>query len=76
MTQLKDHCGPASCELYLRFFGLTDSQIDIARQIKSPDGGTPVYKMRRYLEAAGFTGVTAHEFIPGVLIRVTGNKPA
>jgi len=29
-----------------------------------------------YLEAAGFTGVTAHEFIPGVLIRVTGTKPA
>ena len=29
-----------------------------------------------YLEAAGFTGVTAHEFIPGVLIRVTGAKPA
>ncbi|HTM20004.1 MAG TPA: tetratricopeptide repeat protein [Kofleriaceae bacterium] len=54
VSQLKDHCGPASCELYLRFFGLSDSQLDIARQIKSPDGGTPVYKMRRYLEAAGF----------------------
>ncbi len=55
VTQLRDHCGPASCELYLRYFGLTDSQVEIARAIKSPDGGTPVYKMRRYLDQAGFT---------------------
>ncbi|HUH05736.1 MAG TPA: tetratricopeptide repeat protein [Kofleriaceae bacterium] len=54
VTQLKDHCGPASCELYLRYFGLTDDQMAIAREIKRPDGGTPVYKMRRYLEGAGF----------------------
>jgi len=54
VAQLRDHCGPASCELYLRYFGLTDSQIEIARAIKHPDGGTPVYKMRRYLDAAGF----------------------
>ena len=55
VTQLRDHCGPASCELYLRYFGLTDSQVEIARAIKNPDGGTPVYKMRRYLDQAGFT---------------------
>ncbi len=54
VAQLRNHCGPASCELYLRYFGLTDSQIEIARAIKHPDGGTPVYKMRRYLDAAGF----------------------
>ncbi len=29
-----------------------------------------------YLETAGFTGVTAQDFIPSVLIRVTGHKPA
>ena len=28
-----------------------------------------------YLERAGFTGVAAHEFVPGVLTRVTGTKP-
>lgn len=54
VTQLRDHCGPASCELYLRYFGLTEDQVEIARAIKKPDGGTPVYKMRRYLEEAGF----------------------
>jgi hypothetical protein len=54
LTQLRDHCGPASCELYLRYFGLSDSQIEIAREIKHPDGGTPVYRMRRYLDEAGF----------------------
>lgn len=54
LTQLRDHCGPASCELYLRYFGLTDSQVEIARAIKRPGGGTPVYKMRRYLDCAGF----------------------
>lgn len=29
-----------------------------------------------YLEAAGFTDVAAHEFVPGVLVRVAGTKPA
>jgi len=28
-----------------------------------------------YLERAGFTRVAAHEFVPGVLTRVTGTKP-
>ncbi len=54
VTQLRDHCGPASCELYLRYFGLSRDQIDIAREIKNANGGTPVYRMRRYLESAGF----------------------
>ena len=54
VAQLRDHCGPASCELYLRFFGLSDSQVEIARAIKRPDGGTPVLRMRRYLDDAGF----------------------
>lgn len=54
VSQLRDHCGPASCELYLRYFGLSHDQVAIAREIKTPDGGTPVYRMRRYLEQAGF----------------------
>lgn len=29
-----------------------------------------------YLTAAGFTDVVAHEFVPGVLVRVTGTKPS
>lgn len=29
-----------------------------------------------YLEAAGFAGVAAHDFIPGVLVRVSGTRPA
>jgi hypothetical protein len=29
-----------------------------------------------YLERAGFTHVAAHEFVPGVLVRVTGLKRA
>ena len=29
-----------------------------------------------YLEEAGFASVAAQEFIPDVLVRVTGNKPA
>ncbi len=53
VAQLRDHCGPASCELYLRYFGIPASQVEIARQIKLPGGGTPVYAMRRFLEGAG-----------------------
>jgi hypothetical protein len=29
-----------------------------------------------YLEHGGFTGVAAYEFVPGVLVRVSGTKPA
>jgi tetratricopeptide (TPR) repeat protein len=54
VAQLRSHCGPASCELYLRYFGVPASQLEIARQIKEPDGGTPIYKMRSFLENAGF----------------------
>ena len=35
-----------------------------------------VTECRGYFERAGFTGITAHEFVPGVLTRVTGHKPA
>ncbi len=54
VAQLRSHCGPASCELYLRYFGVPASQLEIARAIKEPDGGTAIYKMRSFLEQAGF----------------------
>lgn len=54
VAQLRSHCGPASCELYLRYFGVPASQLEISRAIKEPDGGTPLYKMRSFLEQAGF----------------------
>ncbi len=54
VAQLRNHCGPASVELCLRFFGVTADQVTVAREIKHPDGGTPVHKMRAYLEGAGF----------------------
>jgi len=54
VTQLRNHCGPASVELCLRFFGTTAEQVAVAREIKHPDGGTPVHRMRRYMDAAGF----------------------
>ena len=34
-----------------------------------------VTECRGYFERAGFTGITAHEFVPGVLTRVSGRKP-
>jgi tetratricopeptide (TPR) repeat protein len=54
VTQLRNHCGPASVELCMRFFGTTAEQVAVAREIKHPDGGTPVHRMRRYMDAAGF----------------------
>ncbi|HWB79582.1 MAG TPA: tetratricopeptide repeat protein, partial [Nannocystaceae bacterium] len=54
VTQLRNHCGPASVELCLRFFGMAAEQVDVAREIKHPDGGTPVHRMRQYMDAAGF----------------------
>lgn len=66
VAQLRDHCGPASCELYMRYFGLTADQIEIAREIKSVDGGTPTYKMRRYLEHAGFVSRRVEADLPQI----------
>lgn len=54
VTQLRNHCGPASVELCLRFFGMAAEQVDVAREIKHPDGGTPVHRMRQYMDNAGF----------------------
>ncbi len=54
VAQLRSHCGPAACELYLRYFGIPASQVEVARQIKEPDAGTSIYRMRRFLENAGF----------------------
>ena len=54
VTQLHNHCGPASVELCLRFFGTSAEQVAVAREIKHPDGGTPVHRMRTFVEAAGF----------------------
>ena len=54
VSQLRNHCGPASVELCLRFFGTAANQVDVAREIKHPDGGTPVHRMRWYMDRAGF----------------------
>lgn len=54
VAQLKNHCGPASVELCMRFFGVSADQVEVAREIKHPDGGTPVHRMRAFMENAGF----------------------
>ena len=54
VVQLRNHCGPASVELYLRFFGVPAEQLEVARAIKMSPAGTPLYRMRRFLQAAGF----------------------
>jgi|GEM_PF-1941480 len=54
VSQLRNHCGPASVELCLRFFGTAANQVDVAREIKHPDGGTPVHRMRWYMDRSGF----------------------
>jgi hypothetical protein len=35
-----------------------------------------VEECRDYFEGAGFTAIAAHEFVPGVLTRLTGTRPA
>lgn len=54
VAQLRNHCGPASVELCLRYFGVSADQVQVAREIKHPDGGTPVHRMRAYMDGAGF----------------------
>jgi tetratricopeptide (TPR) repeat protein len=53
VAQLRNHCGPASCELYLRYFGVSAAQASIGEAILYEGGtGTAVYRMRRILEKA------------------------
>jgi len=54
VTQLRDHCGPAACESYMRYFGLGSDQVAIARQVKRTGGGTPMHRIRGFLDDAGF----------------------
>ena len=53
VAQLRNHCGPASCELYLRFLGLDGNQLAIGSEILVGDGGTTFEKIRGYLEKLG-----------------------
>jgi tetratricopeptide (TPR) repeat protein len=54
VAQLRNHCGPASCELYRRYFGVSGDQDAIGRDILyAGGGGTAVYRMRAILEKAG-----------------------
>jgi tetratricopeptide (TPR) repeat protein len=53
VAQLRNHCGPASCELYLRFLGLEAKQDVIGKEIMFAGSGTSFLRMRGMLERAG-----------------------
>ncbi len=53
IAQLRNHCGPASCELYLRFLGLEAKQDVIGKEIMFAGSGTSFLRMRGMLERAG-----------------------
>lgn len=53
VVQLRNHCGPAAVELYLRFCGLSAAQVEVARAVRIGERGTAVHRLRRYLESAG-----------------------
>ena len=52
-TQKRDYCGPAVLELVLRHLGVDADQDAIATTVKLPDGGSPMIRIVRYLEAQG-----------------------
>jgi tetratricopeptide (TPR) repeat protein len=52
-TQKRDYCGPAVLELVLRHLGVDADQDSIATTVKLPDGGSPMIRIVRYLEAQG-----------------------
>src|SRR6185369_3225652 len=54
--QRRDHCGPSTIELVLRYWkgGLDLSNDQIAQMVKFPHSGTPVYKMREFFHLVGF----------------------
>lgn len=76
VAQLRDHCGPACCELYLGFFGIPGDQVEIARQIKLPNSGTPLYAMRSFLEGAGLEARRVEADIDGLRTLIDLGLPA
>jgi len=58
-VQRRDYCGPCTVELVLRYwrdhFDLTNDQI--ARAVKLPGGGSPIYRMREFFHLIGFDTV-------------------
>jgi tetratricopeptide (TPR) repeat protein len=52
-AQKRDYCGPAVLELVLRHLGVDADQDAIATTVKLPDGGSPMIRIVRYLEAQG-----------------------
>lgn len=59
LVQRRDHCGPCTVELVLRYWrgGVEITNEEIARAIKEPGGGTPIYRMREYFHLLGFDTV-------------------
>ncbi len=55
-VQRRDYCGPCTIELVLRYWqgGGDLTNDDIARAVKFPGGGTPIYKMREFFHLVGF----------------------
>lgn len=54
--QRRNYCGPCTVELVLRYWreGIDITNDQIARAIKDPGGGTPIYRMREYFHLLGF----------------------
>ena len=75
VSQLRNHCGPASVELVMRFFGLAADQVDVAREIKHPDGGTPIYRMRWYLQRSGFVARRIEADLPRLKALIDAGIP-
>src|SRR5262245_598154 len=57
--QRRDHCGPCTIELVLRYWrgGLDLTNDQIAQTVKFPGSGTPIYRMREFFHLVGFDTV-------------------
>lgn len=58
-VQRRDHCGPCTIELVLRYWkgGVDLTNDQIAQMVKFPGGGTPMYRMREFFHLIGFDTV-------------------
>lgn len=77
-VQRRDHCGPCTVELVLRYWkgGLDLTNDQIAQAVKFPGGGTPIYRMREFFHLVGFDTVRCRASIGQLKRLVDAGYPA
>lgn len=78
LVQKRNHCGPSTIELVLRYWkgaGDMDNE-EIARHVKFPRGGTPMYRLREFFHLVRFDTIRCTADTERLMMLVDAGFPA